>query len=111
MKYQQWIYVALLVASGGVVAETPESPLVDKRQENQEHRIQQGVESGSLTKKEAVVLKRGQKRVAKMEERAKADGKLTKKERARLHQAQNQQSRRIFKEKHDRQVAKPRDGG
>lgn len=44
--------------------------------------------------------------VQKMEDRAAADGQVTKKERRRVEHAQNQQSRKIYREKHDRQTAK-----
>ena len=40
------------------------------------------------------------------EAKAKADGKVTKAEKARLHAAQDKQSRRIAKQKHDKQHAK-----
>jgi hypothetical protein len=39
------------------------TPGVDKRQANQEARIQQGVQSGQLTPKEAVKLEKGQAKV------------------------------------------------
>jgi hypothetical protein len=41
-----------------------------------------------------------------MESKATADGKVTKKERRRIEHAQDQQSRRIYREKHDKQQAK-----
>jgi hypothetical protein len=41
-----------------------------------------------------------------METRAEADGKVTKKERARIEHAQDNQSRKIYREKHDKQTAK-----
>ena len=79
---------------------------IDQREANQERRIEQGVKSGSLTQKEAAKLEKGQAHVQKMETRAEADGKLTKKERAKIEHAQDQQSRRIYKQKHDKQTAK-----
>ena len=83
------------------------TPRVDQRQANQEKRIEQGVQSGQLNAREAARLGKGQQRVDKMEATAKADDKVTKREKARLHQAQDTQSRRIAKQKHDRQKAKP----
>ena len=38
--------------------------------------------------------------------KAVADGKVTKKERARLEHAQDNQSRKIYRQKHDKQTAK-----
>ncbi len=84
-------------------AQTPDTPKVDKRQETQAARIEQGKASGQLTGKEAARLEAGQTRVAAAEVKAKADGKVTKKERAKLQHRQNKQSRHIAKQKHDKQ--------
>ena len=82
------------------------TPGIDKRQANQEKRIQQGVQSGQLTGREAARLEKGQARIETMKERAKADGVVTKQERAHIEHAQNVESRRIAREKHDKQTAK-----
>lgn len=78
-------------------------PGVDRRQANQERRIERGEASGTLTPREAGRLEAGQARVERMENRAEADGKVTARERTRLHQAQDVQSARIYRQKHDRQ--------
>ncbi|MDP2706200.1 MAG: hypothetical protein Q8O70_01655 [Burkholderiales bacterium] len=77
------------------------TPGIDKRQANQEKRIQQGVQSGQLTGKEAARLEKGQARIERTEQRAKADGVVTKKERARMQHQQNVQSRHIARAKHN----------
>jgi hypothetical protein len=41
-----------------------------------------------------------------MENKALADGKVTAKERARIEKAQDRQSKKIYREKHDKQTAK-----
>ncbi len=82
------------------------TPGIDKRQEIQQKRIDQGVQSGELNKRETARLERHQAGIEKMENKAKADGTVTKKERATLHHAQNHESRRIHRQKHDRQKAK-----
>ncbi|MBL8491990.1 MAG: hypothetical protein JNM82_14510 [Rhodocyclaceae bacterium] len=87
-----------------------DTPRIDQRQARQEKRIQQGVQSGSLTPREAARLERGQDRVQALEDKAKADGTVTAKERARLHKAEDRQNRRIHREKHDRQHDFNRDG-
>lgn len=84
-------------------ADPAATPGLDKRQANQERRIQQGVDSGALNQREAARLERGQDRVERMEEKAKADGKVTPQERARLHRAEDVQSRKIYRQKHDAQ--------
>ena len=88
------------------LAQTQSTPRIDARQANQERRIEQGQKSGALNAKEAARLEKGQARVQKMENRAAADGKVTAKERARIEHAQDKQSRRIYREKHDKQTAK-----
>lgn len=78
------------------------TPGIDKREANQEKRIEQGVKSGTLTKREAARLEAGQDKVEKMEDKAEADSKVTKQERKRIHREQNRQSRRIYDKKHNR---------
>lgn len=89
------------------VAQTPPHPAatpgIDQRQANQEQRIDQGVASGELTRPETRRLEQGQNKVERIETRAKADGSVTQGERARIHQAQDAQSKRIWRQKHDRQ--------
>jgi hypothetical protein len=82
------------------------TPGIDKRQEIQQKRIDQGVQSGELNKREAARMERHQAGIQKMEDKAKADGTVTKKERAKIHHAQNHESQRIHRQKHDRQKAK-----
>src|SRR4051812_32294132 len=98
--------LAVAVLSAPAFAQTTSTPRIDQRQANQERRIVQGEKSGALTQKEAARLEKGQARVQKMENKAVADGKVTPKERARIEKAQDKQSRKIYKEKHDRQTAK-----
>ena len=101
---------AVLLTLGGaaLAAAETKTPVVDKRQANQQRRIDQGVASGQLTDKEAARLQKGQEHVQQLESKAKADGEVTAKERRRLKQAQDVQSRRIYRQKHDAQTqAKP----
>ncbi len=102
------IIVAAAVAALALpaLAQTQSTPRVDKRQKMQERRIDRGEKSGALTEKEAARLDKGQARVQKMEDKAVADGKVSAKERARLEKAQDRQSKRIYREKHDKQTAK-----
>lgn len=86
------------------------TPGIDKRQANQERRIDQGVRSGELTQKEAAKLDKGQEHVQKMEDKAKADGSVSAKERKRIQHAQDSQSKKIYREKHDRQQDRDHDG-
>ena len=100
--------IALMIAAlpGLVLAQTTSTPRIAQRQAEQQKRIDQGVKSGELNKKEAARLQKGQARVQKMEDKAMADGKMTKMERRKIEQAQDQESKKIYREKHDKQKAK-----
>lgn len=102
------ILIAAIAAAFALpaAAQTQSTPRIDQRQQNQERRIEQGEKSGALTKREAARLDKGQARVQKMEDKAAADGKVSAKERVRMERAQDKQSRRIYRQKHDRQAAK-----
>lgn len=96
---------ALLAAAALPLAAQTATPRIDQREANQQSRIEQGVQSGQLTPRETAKLERGQAKVEKMEAKAKSDGVVTAKERKKITKAQNRQSRKIYKEKHDKQVA------
>jgi hypothetical protein len=103
------VTLAFAALPGLVLAQTSgttSTPRIDKRQENQQKRIDQGVKSGALNEKEAARLQKGQDRVQKGEDKAMADGKMTKKERVKMEHMQDQQSKKIYREKHDKQTAK-----
>ncbi|MGQ0810760.1 MAG: hypothetical protein ACT4OO_05985 [Nitrospiraceae bacterium] len=87
-------------------AQRSETPGIDRRQSNQEQRIDQGIASDQLTGREANRLNRQQDRVDRMENRAKADGKITNRERKALKHAQDQSSKSIARQKHDHQGAR-----
>ena len=84
-------------------AQAQNTPLVDQRQKLQTQRIREGVASGELTHREVVDARHDQRRIRRVERRAKADGVVTTEERARLHRKQNQTKREIRRDKHDRQ--------
>jgi len=100
----QLLIAALATAIALPVFAQTATPGIDQRQANQEQRIDQGIASGQLNQREANRLERGQQRVDNMENRAKADGVVTARERARIQHAQKVESKRIYRQKHDRQV-------
>ena len=107
MKLVKIVTAAVIAAFAlPALAQTQSTPRIDQRQQNQERRIEQGEKSGALTQKEAARLEKGQARVQKMEDKAVADGKVTKKEARRIEKAQDRQSKKIYREKHDKQTAK-----
>ncbi len=74
-----------------------------KREARQQGRIAGGIKSGELTAKEAMHLRKGQKRVDRAQRRAKADGEVTNAEQMRLENMQDRQSAKIYNQKHDDQ--------
>jgi hypothetical protein len=97
----------LALTALGASAQNANTPRIDQRQANQEKRIDQGIASGQLNKRETRRLERQQTAINKAEDKAKADGTVTAKERRRLTAAQNSTSRHIARQKHDAQTAKP----
>jgi hypothetical protein len=80
---------------------------VVQRDLNQQTRIEQGLQSGELSAREASRLERGEAHVEHMEANALSDGKLSAAEKRRISRAQNAMSERIYREKHDAQTADP----
>lgn len=77
---------------------------IDKRQFNQNKRIEHGVRTGMLTKREAKKLREQQREISILERLFRKDGRLTKQERKLLNQKQNQASKRIYRKKHNDRV-------
>ena len=78
---------------------------IKERQKNQQERIDEGVTSGELTKKETLKLEAEQAKIQKKKRRFKRnDGKIGPKERAKLEQEQDKASKHIYQEKHDAQT-------
>ena len=95
------ITIATSLFAGAAFAAPGDDPGIQRREMNQEQRIQQGVKSGELTPRETGRLEAQQARVKQDEERMKADGKLTKAERNKLKREQNRASRNIYRKKHN----------
>lgn len=77
------------------------APVVQQRKDNQQQRIGEGVENGSLTAGETHRLEKQETHLNKEERRMKADGNLTPAERARLQRQQNRMSSEIYRDKHN----------
>lgn len=76
---------------------------INQRQQNQERRIQNGANTGSLTKGEYQRLQAQQYRIEVREKYMRSTGGVfTARERARLQHSQNKASRNIYRQKHDR---------
>ena len=74
---------------------------VDARRGAQQVRIADGVGEGQLNRRETRRLERGQMRVERRQQVARADGVVTVREQRRLERMQNRQSRRIFRARHN----------
>lgn len=92
-----------LIAAGATAANAyhPSGSGIDRRQWNQERRIEHGLRGGSLTRQEYWRLKQEQRRIRALENWAWRDGYLTPYERNRLRRAQHAASRHIYHERHD----------
>ncbi len=96
--------VVLAALAADVAAAHPRTPRIHSREIRQQSRIRQGWRSGELTARERARLEVGQRRVHRMEWRARRDGIVTPYERRRLARAQGHESRAIYRLKHnDRQ--------
>jgi uncharacterized membrane protein YebE (DUF533 family) len=102
---QALLIIGGVLLSAGMAYGQAETPGIDQRQANQEQRIDQGISSGQLTQREAGRLEQ-QQHIDTMENKAKADGVVTKKERTRIHAAQDKASKKIYRQKHDRQKSR-----
>jgi hypothetical protein len=72
-----------------------------QRNVNQQQRIQNGMDNGALTNREAGSLERGQARVNGREANAAASGHVSASEQRGIQRADNRQSGRIYRKKHN----------
>lgn len=95
---------ALTLSLPSVAAAQDRTPHLNKRQENQQDRIQQGIKSGQLTRGEArrSEAREGRLQANKLEDKAK--GPLSAKERTQLNRQANRDSRAIYRMKHNNKV-------
>jgi hypothetical protein len=100
--------LALLIAGSIALPVLAQSTATEvQRNTNQQQRIEQGLQSGALSTKEAGKLEREQTQVDRMEKNALKDGALTPAESARIQSAQNKTSKSIAAQKHDAQLGNP----
>lgn len=74
---------------------------VDKREQHQGKRIEQGIRKGALTAQEQAELARQRDAILAKEKTFRSDGKLSQSERQQLQSLLNDSSRMIWAEKHD----------
>jgi len=78
-----------------------------QRDVNQQQRIENGLQSGQLSTREAGQLEHQQQHIDKMEARDLRDGSMSANEQARLNAAQNRASATIAADKHNGAVGNP----
>ena len=74
---------------------------IENRLDRQYHRVDRGIRSGQLTRREAKRLHRQQRRITQMQRRFLHDGHLDRYERDRLEQKLDRASERIYRLKHN----------
>jgi hypothetical protein len=80
---------------------------IDVRQARQEQRIERGLARGELTRREVRTLQQGQREIARVEARAKADGRVTRSEMRQLTALLDRADAQIRLLSHDRDGHRP----
>ena len=95
---------ALALSLTGVSAFAGPKRNIDKREARQQHRIAQGIQSGSLTPRETARLEQQEARINALEAKDRqSGGGLSPQERGELNRLLNTESHRIYVQKHDGQ--------
>ena len=95
------LMLSLCLAGLATAASAQTAADYTQRDVNQETRIRDGLQDGSLNTREAAILERKEGRVDRMQSRALSDGKLTDAERARLTHAESGVSQDIHGARHN----------
>lgn len=95
--------VGTMLAGGGAFAQSMYD--IDRRQDYQQSRIEQGVRDGQITRSEQHRLEQGERAIDRAQARAMADGHVSPGERQRLDRMVDRESRQIYQQSHDRQQA------
>lgn len=96
----------LVLGTTGAMAQTTGTGTV-QRDVNQQNRIEQGLQNGNLTTREAGKLEREESRIDRLQARDLRDGKLTPRERTQLRRAQDHASRDIHRVATDANYGNP----
>jgi hypothetical protein len=97
---------AITLLANTAIAQTPAASAV-QRNVNQQTRIEQGLQSGALSTKEAAKLEKEQAAVSRVEARSAKDGTVTATEQARINALQNKSSADIAAAKHNAVTGNP----
>jgi hypothetical protein len=94
---------AVLVSLPVAADAAPWQP-ISQRQANIERRIDQGVRTGDLTRREAAQLRDQYRDITRLEAHYRRDGRLTPSERADLDRRYDRLSDHVYAQRHDGQV-------
>lgn len=97
------LFAAVVFVLGASAVSMAGSHGIDRREYREQQRINQGIRSGELTRREARRLEAGLARIKIDERFARSDGNLSPRERARLNRELNHESGGIYRQKHDGQ--------
>jgi hypothetical protein len=92
-----------LLVGGSAYAQSMYS--IDQRQDYQQNRIEQGIQSGQITRSEAYRLEQGERAIDRAQARARADGVVTQQERNRIDRMTDREGQQIYRQSHDSQQA------
>ena len=95
----------LVLGAAGAMAQTGTGTV--QRDVNQQNRIEQGLQNGSLTTREAGKLEREESNIERQQARDLRDGKLTPRERAQLRREQDRASRDIRRDESNAATGNP----
>ena len=95
--------------SGPILADDANSgwDRFERRHDRQHARIEQGIRSGELSRKESKTLRHQQRHIAKLERQFRRDGHLNRYERHTLKREFDEASRHIFRLKHNDRRRQP----
>ena len=91
------LIVAAVLALAGASAFAQTAASTTQRDVNQQNRVEQGLQNGSITTREGALLERDQQHVDQLQAKDLKNGSLSNGERAQLRAAQNKSSRDITK--------------
>jgi hypothetical protein len=108
-KHLLFLLLGAALAGSALTAQETTTPLrqaqVERRAARQQRRIAQGAASGQLTPRETQHLENREAKLNGDIAKAEADGRITPREQAKLNREENRDSRKIFRKKHNAQVA------
>jgi hypothetical protein len=99
--------LAAVTLATSAFADGPRTDQVVDRDVNQQERVENGLQNGQLTTREAGKIENDEARIDRTEARDLKDGKLSPAEQARINQMQSKTSAEIYRDKHNDVTGNP----